>query len=73
MHILYFASQLINVALGKCISIENATATLGDCDGSSEVGGAGVSLTAGAVDDTGVVDEGGCDTFIRSLEIYFFL
>ncbi|XP_045709577.1 polypeptide N-acetylgalactosaminyltransferase 5 isoform X1 [Phyllostomus hastatus] len=28
---------LINVALGKCISIENATATLGDCDGGSEL------------------------------------
>ncbi|XP_025850038.2 polypeptide N-acetylgalactosaminyltransferase 5 [Vulpes vulpes] len=28
---------LINVALGKCISIENTTATLEDCDGSSEL------------------------------------
>ncbi|GAB5575670.1 polypeptide N-acetylgalactosaminyltransferase 13 isoform X1 [Prionailurus iriomotensis] len=28
---------LINVALGKCISIENTTATLEDCDGSSKL------------------------------------
>ncbi|XP_005069038.1 polypeptide N-acetylgalactosaminyltransferase 5 [Mesocricetus auratus] len=28
---------LVNVALGKCISIENTTATLEDCDGSSQL------------------------------------
>ncbi|XP_059115128.1 polypeptide N-acetylgalactosaminyltransferase 5 isoform X1 [Peromyscus eremicus] len=28
---------LVNVALGKCVSIENATATLEDCDGSSQL------------------------------------
>ncbi|MEJ1278158.1 polypeptide N-acetylgalactosaminyltransferase 5 [Cricetulus griseus] len=27
---------LVNVALGKCVSIENTTATLEDCDGSSQ-------------------------------------
>ncbi|XP_027293077.1 polypeptide N-acetylgalactosaminyltransferase 5 [Cricetulus griseus] len=28
---------LVNVALGKCVSIENTTATLEDCDGSSQL------------------------------------
>lgn len=34
----------MNVALGKCVSIENTTATLEDCDGSSQVGSAGFSV-----------------------------
>lgn len=72
MRILCFASQLINVALGKCISIRNTTAILEDCDGSSKVRWAGVfSLIVGIADSASVVDRGRVWHLHHSLETFF--
>lgn len=62
------------MALGKCISIENTTATLEDCDGSSEVRRAGFSLSSWAqlIDDAGVPEKCRVWHIYRSLEKFIF-